>query len=49
LLGAVEVAKRPNILFVFSDDQSYKTVGCYPESFSWVRTPNIDRLASEGV
>ncbi len=49
LLGAVEVAKRPNILFIFSDDQSYKTVGCYPESFSWVRTPNIDRLASEGV
>ena len=41
--------KRPNILLIYTDDQSYKTVGCYPESFPWVRTPNIDRLAAEGV
>ncbi len=40
---------RPNILFILADDQSYKTVGCYPESWPWVRTPNIDRLAAEGV
>lgn len=42
-------ADRPNILFIFADDQSYKTLGCYPESPDWVRTPNIDRLASRGV
>ncbi|MBX7211936.1 MAG: sulfatase-like hydrolase/transferase [Verrucomicrobiaceae bacterium] len=42
-------SKRPNILFIFADDQSYKTVGCYPESWPWVRTPNIDRLAATGV
>ena len=41
--------KRPNILFNYADDPSYKTVGCYPESFPWVRTPNIDRLAATGV
>lgn len=41
--------KRPNILFIYTDDQSHRTVGCYPESFDWVRTPNIDRLAAEGV
>jgi arylsulfatase A-like enzyme len=41
--------KRPNILFLFADDQSYKTVGCYPESFAWVKTPNINQLASQGV
>ena len=23
---------RPNILFIYADDQSYKTVGCYPEA-----------------
>ena len=42
-------AKRPNILFIFADDQSYKTVGCYPESWPWVKTPNIDHLAATGV
>lgn len=41
--------KRPNILFILADDQSYKTVGCYPESWPWVKTPNIDRLAATGV
>jgi arylsulfatase A-like enzyme len=40
---------RPNILFIYSDDQSYKTIGCYPEAPEWVRTPNIDRLAENGV
>ncbi len=49
-LGAANPAgKRPNILLIYSDDQSYKTVGCYPESFPWVKTPNIDRLAASGV
>lgn len=42
-------APRPNILVIFSDDQSYKTVGCYPEAPSWVKTPQIDALASSGV
>jgi arylsulfatase A-like enzyme len=41
--------KKPNILFLFADDQSTKTVRCYPESYPWVRTPNIDALASSGI
>jgi arylsulfatase A-like enzyme len=41
--------KKPNILFLFADDQSTKTVKCYPESYPWVRTPNIDALASAGI
>jgi arylsulfatase A-like enzyme len=40
---------RPNILFIFADDQSYKTLGCYGSSPEWVKTPNIDRLAARGV
>jgi len=40
---------RPNILFIFTDDQSYKTVRCYPESYPWAKTPNIDALAATGV
>jgi arylsulfatase A-like enzyme len=41
--------RRPNILFIYTDDQSYKTLGCYDGSPDWVKTPNIDRLASQGV
>ena len=41
--------RPPNILFILTDDQPYKTVGCYPEAPDWVHTPNIDRLAATGV
>ena len=40
---------RPNILFIYTDDQSYRTVGSYPDAFDWVKTPNIDALAGQGV
>jgi arylsulfatase A-like enzyme len=46
---AADAPKKPNILFIYADDQSYKTVGCYPESWPWVKTPNIDALAKAGV
>ena len=39
--------KRPNILYVFSDQQRYNTMGCTGNTI--VRTPNLDRLAWEGV
>ncbi|OUT60807.1 MAG: hypothetical protein CBB71_07290 [Rhodopirellula sp. TMED11] len=42
-------ADRPNILYIFTDDQSVRTLSCYPDAYNWVRTPNIDRLAKEGV
>ena len=42
-------AERPNILFIYTDDHSHRTVGAYPESYPWVRTPNLDRLAASGV
>jgi arylsulfatase A-like enzyme len=41
--------KRPNVLLIYTDDHSYKTLGCYPESWPWVKTPNIDALAKAGV
>ncbi len=47
--GALRAADRPNILFIYTDDHSYRTVGCYPEAHPWVHTPNIDRLAKTGV
>jgi arylsulfatase A-like enzyme len=42
-------SQRPNILFIYTDDHSYRTVGCYPEAYPWVRTPAIDRLANQGM
>lgn len=43
------IAARPNILLIYVDDQSYKTISCYGESPQWVQTPNIDALARRGV
>ncbi|ELU12890.1 hypothetical protein CAPTEDRAFT_155395 [Capitella teleta] len=40
-------AKRPNILIIVADDLGYGDVGCFGNST--IRTPNIDRLAREGV
>ncbi|KAA0993868.1 sulfatase [Dyadobacter sp. UC 10] len=39
--------KRPNILFVISDDQSYPYAGAYGDKAA--RTPHFDRVAREGV
>ena len=39
--------KQPNIIFILIDDLGWTDVGCYGSSF--YETPNIDRLASEGM
>ena len=44
---AAENGDRPNIIFFFTDDQAYDTLGCYGNPD--VKTPNIDRLGNEGV
>jgi arylsulfatase A-like enzyme len=38
---------RPNIPFIITDNQSPWTMGCYGNDE--IRTPNLDRLAGEGV
>ena len=43
-------AKRqggPNIIFILADDLGYGDLGCYGQKK--IRTPNIDRLAAEGM
>jgi arylsulfatase A-like enzyme len=40
-------AKRPNIIYLMSDDQSTYTMGCYGNPD--VQTPNLDRLAADGM
>ena len=36
----------PNVLFLVTDQQRWDAMGC---SGDWVQTPNLDRIASEGV
>ncbi len=42
-------AKRPNIVFIFSDDHAYQAISAYNDPRKLVDTPNIDRLAAEGM
>ena len=39
--------KRPNFLFILTDDQSHETLSCYGNRVC--QTPNLDRLAKEGM
>ena len=45
---ALAQAKKPNILVIFGDDIGYWNVGAYTHGMMG-RTPNIDRIASEGM
>ena len=40
-------ARGPNIVFIMGDDLGYGEVGCYGQK--QIKTPNIDRLAGEGL
>ncbi len=40
-------SRKPNIIIMYADDLGYGDVGCY--GGTGVPTPNIDRLASEGL
>lgn len=47
--------RKPNFLFVYTDDQRWDAVGVVQREqgemarFPWFKTPNMDRLAAEGV
>ena len=52
-LGSCQVGEkdrdqsRPNILFIMSDDHAYQAISAYSDKL--ISTPNIDRIASEGI
>jgi arylsulfatase A-like enzyme len=46
-LAAAVAAERPNLVFILTDNQGAWTLGCYGNPD--IRTPNIDRLAAEGI
>src|SRR4051812_9451275 len=54
-VAAEPAPRRPNVLFVYTDDQRWDAMGVVQREqgnaarFPWFRTPNLDRLAAEGV
>lgn len=42
-------AKRPNIVLILSDDHRYDFLGFHPEGPKFLETPNLDKLAKNGV
>lgn len=45
--AASDVTVPPNVVFILADDMGYGDAGCYGQKL--IQTPNIDRLAAEGV
>lgn len=47
ITGSVFAQNRPNIIFIMSDDHAYQAISAYGSHL--VKTPNIDRIATEGI
>lgn len=47
LCAAATAADKPNILFIFADDQAFDTIHAHGNSE--IETPNLDRLVARGV
>lgn len=45
--GQAQAQERPNIIIIYLDDMGYSDLSCYGQT-KWA-TPNIDRMAQEGV
>lgn len=46
-LEKVVATDKPNIIYILADDLGYGDLGCYGQQI--IRTPNIDKLAKEGM
>ncbi|NQX87060.1 MAG: sulfatase [Halioglobus sp.] len=42
------LAQKPNIIVILTDDQRYDVLSLY-DTFPWLNTPHLDRLAQEGA
>jgi arylsulfatase A-like enzyme len=48
-VGAQAADKKPNILFIMGDDVGWFNIGAYHQGIMSGKTPNIDRIAREGM
>ncbi|SVB49800.1 uncharacterized protein METZ01_LOCUS202654, partial [marine metagenome] len=49
LIGQTAKAEKPNIIVIMADDLGYGDIGCYGAKPENLKTPNIDRLAANGL
>lgn len=47
LAASAQTGRRPNIVWIMADDMGMAEVGCYGQKY--IKTPNIDKLATEGT
>jgi arylsulfatase A-like enzyme len=47
--AAVRQGRRPNIVFLFTDDHAFQAISAYKHPLRLNETPNIDRIAREGM
>ena len=47
VVSTQEEGKRPNIIFMMTDDHAAKAISCYGGQL--LQTPHIDRIANEGI
>ena len=46
MLAQKQSVKKPNVIVILTDDMGYSDIGCFG---SEIRTPNLDRLAANGL
>ena len=49
LVGSAAAQNRPNILVIWGDDIGQSNISAYTMGMMGYRTPNIDRVAKEGM
>jgi len=47
--GQIEAAEKPNIVYILCDDLGYGDVQCLNPERGKIKTPHLDRLASQGM
>ena len=47
VISAPKKTDKPNIIYIMCDDMGYGDLACYGQKY--ISTPNIDRMATEGV
>lgn len=47
MASTIFAQQKPNIIYIYADDLGYRDLECYGQKI--IKTPNIDKLASEGM